>query len=66
MFKAIFIRIAGGIKKTFSVIMITRVILIAGAVFASTRFKQNIIFKEFMCYNCDKTNYYRKNCIVQD
>ena len=28
--------------------------------------KQNIIFKNFICYNCNKVNYYKKNCTIQD
>ena len=66
IFKTTFTRTASGIKKTSSIIMITRVISIVETIFASIRFKQNIVFKEFMCYNCDKADYYQKNCIVQD
>ena len=39
MFKATFTRITNVIKKTFSIIMITRVILITETIFASIRFK---------------------------
>ena len=39
IFKVIFTRVAGEIKKTFSIIMITRVILIAEAIFASIKLK---------------------------
>ena len=28
--------------------------------------KQNITFKNFMCYNCDKIDYYKKNYTIQD
>ena len=62
MFKTIFTRIINEIKKTFLIIITTRVI----PIIASIKLKQNIIFKKFMCYNCDKVNYYRKNCIVQN
>ena len=64
MFKAIFIRIINEIKKTFLIIMITRVILIIETIFTSIKFKQNIVFKKSMCYNCDEIDYYQKNCIV--
>ena len=66
MFKAAFTRITNMIKKTFLIIMITRVILIIETIFTSIKLKQNTIFKKFICYNCDKIDYYRKNCIVQD
>ena len=64
MFKIIFIRITSVIKKTFSIIIIIRVILIIETIFASIKFKQNTIFKKFICYNCDKIDYYRKNYTV--
>ena len=66
MFKATFTRVANEIKKTSLIIMITRIISIAETIFASVRFKQNIVFKKFICYNCDKIDHYRKNCIVQN
>ena len=68
MFKIIFIRIiADEIKKTFLIITITRVILIIETIFILTiKSKQNIIFKNFMCYNCDKVDHYKKNYIIQD
>ena len=66
MFKAAFTRITNEIKKTFSIIMIIRVISITETTFASIKFKQNTVFKKFMCYNYDKVDYYRKNCIVQN
>ena len=66
MFKAIFIRIINVIKKTFSIIMITRVISIIETIFASIKFKQNTIFKKFICYNCDKADHYQKNYTIQD
>ena len=66
IFKTTFIRIADEIKKTFSIIIITRVISIAEATFTLIKFKQNIVFKKLICYNCDKINYYRKNYIIQD
>ena len=66
MFKITFTRIINEIKKTFSIIIITRIILIIETTFASVKFKQNTIFKKFICYNCDKINYYQKNCIVQN
>ena len=46
--------------------MITRIISIVEAIFASVKFKQNTVFKKFMCYNYDKIDHYRKNCIIQD
>ena len=68
MFKIIFIRvIADEIKKTFSVITKARVLLIIETIFISIiKSKQNIIFKNFICYNCDKAGYYKKNCTIQD
>ena len=66
MFKATFIRIINEIKKTFSIIMITRIISIIETIFALIKLKQNIVFKKSICYNCDKIDYYRKNCIVQN
>ena len=62
MFKAAFTRIINKIKKTFSITMTTRVI----SIIALIKFKQNIVFKKFMCYNYDKINHYRKDCIVQN
>ena len=64
IFKAIFTRIINEIKKTSSIIITTRIISIVEAIFASIRFKQNIVFKKLICYNCDKAGYYRKDCIV--
>ena len=66
IFKIIFIRIIiNEIKKTFSIITITRIILIIETTFISTiKSKQNIIFKNFMCYNCDKADYYKKNYTI--
>ena len=66
MFKTIFIRITNEIKKTFSIIIITRIISVIEVIFTSIKLKQNIVFKKLMCYNCDKADYYRKNCIVQN
>ena len=66
MFKATFTRAVNEIKKTFSIIMITRVISIVEAIFASVKLKQNIVFKKSICYNCNKADHYRKNCTVQD
>ena len=58
------------IKKTFSIItitLITRVILIIETIFISTiKSKQKITFKEFMCYNYNKIDYYKKDYIIQD
>ena len=66
IFKIIFIRIiVDEIKKTFLIITITQIILIIEATFISTiKLKQNIIFKNFICYNCDKTGYYKKNYTI--
>ena len=66
MFKTIFIRIiADEIKKTFLIITITRVISIIKTIFILIiKSKQDIIFKNFMCYNCDKANYYKKNYMI--
>ena len=68
IFKTTFIRIIiDEIKKIFSVITIIRVILIIETAFISTiKPKQNITFKNFMCYNYDKIDYYKKNCTIQD
>ena len=34
-------------------------------IFVSTiKLKQNIAFKNFMCYNYNKADYYKKNCTV--
>ena len=68
MFKTVFIRIiADEIKKTFSIITIIRIISIIKAIFALTiKSKQNTIFKNFMYYNCDKVDYYKKNYTIQD
>ena len=68
MFKIIFIRvIVDEIRKTFLIITITRIILIIEAIFISTiKSKQNIIFKNFKCYNYDKAGYYKKNYMIQD
>ena len=68
MFNAIFIRIiVNKIKKTFSIIMIIRVISIIEATFILTiKPKQNTTFKKLICYNYNKINYYRKDCIIQD
>ena len=47
--------------------MIIRIILIIETIFILTiKSKQNTIFKKFMCYNCDKADYYKKNYIIQD
>ena len=36
-------------------------------IFVSTiKLKQNITFKNFMCYNCDKADCYKKNYTIQD
>ena len=68
MFKTVFIRvIINEIKKTFLIITIIRIILIIETIFILTiKSKQNIIFKDFMCYNCDKADYYKKNYTIQD
>ena len=66
IFKTIFTRTANEIKKTPSTIMITRIISIVETIFASTRFKQNTVFKKPICYNCDKIDHYRKNYIIQN
>ena len=68
IFKTIFIRIIiDEIKKTFLIITITRIILIIETTFISIiKSKQNIIFKNFMCYNCDKADYYKKDYTIQD
>ena len=68
MFKITFIRIIiDEIKKTLSIITITRIILIIKTTFVSTiKSKQNTIFKNFLCYNCDKIDYYKKNYTIQD
>ena len=66
MFKAAFIRITNVIKKTSSIIITTRVILITEAIFTSVKPKQNTIFKKFICYNYDKIDHYQKNYTVQD
>ena len=66
MFKTIFTRTTNVIKKTFLIIMTSRIILVIETIFASIKFKQNTIFKKSMCYNCDKIDYYRKNCTIQD
>ena len=68
IFKTIFIRIiANEIKKTFSIITITRVISIIETIFILIiRSKQDTIFKKFICYNCDKADHYKKNYIVQN
>ena len=68
MFKIIFIRIiVDGIRKTPLVIMITRIISMIEAIFVSTiRSKQDTIFKDFICYNCDKVDHYRKDYTIQD
>ena len=66
IFKIIFIRIiVDEIKKTFLIIIIIRIISIIEATFILTiKSKQNITFKDFICYNCDKADYYKKNCII--
>ena len=66
MFKITFTRaIVNEIKKTFLIITIIRLISIIEATFASTiKSKQNIIFKNFMCYNCNKVGYYKKNYTI--
>ena len=68
MFKAAFIRIIiDEIKKTFLIIIITQIISMTEATFISTiKSKQNITFKDFMCYNYDKAGYYKKNYTIQD
>ena len=68
IFKIIFTRIiADEIKKTLLIITITRTILIIEAIFISTiKSKQNTTFKNLMCYNCDKADYYKKNYTIQD
>ena len=66
MFKIIFIRIIiNEVKKTLSIITIIRIISMIEAIFISTiKLKQNIIFKNSMCYNCDKADYYKKNYMI--
>ena len=58
------------IKKTVSVTTITsitRVISIIETIFVSTiKSKQEIIFKEFMCYNCNQIDYYKKDYMFQN
>ena len=68
MFKAIFIRIiVNDIKETPSIITITRVILIIETIFISTtKPEQKTILKKFVCYICDKIDYYKKDYIMQD
>ena len=68
IFKTIFIRIiVDEIKKTFSIITIIRIISIIEIIFISTiKSKQNIIFKNFICYNYDKADYYKKNYTIQN
>ena len=68
MFKAVFIRIiVNEIKKTFSIITITRVISIIEIIFILIiKSKQNTIFKDFMCYNYNKIDYYKKNYTIQN
>ena len=68
IFKIIFIRIiVNEIKKTLSIITIIRIILIIEKIFVSTiKSKQNTIFKNFMCYNYNKIDYYKKNYTIQD
>ena len=67
MFKTTFTRIIiNKIKKMFSITTITRVISTIEAVVVSTiKSKQKIIFKDFMCYICDKADHYRKDYTMQ-
>ena len=66
IFKITFIRIiVNEIKKTFLIITITRIILIIETIFISIiKSKQNITFKNFMCYNYNKADHYKKNYTI--
>ena len=66
MFKTAFIRtIVNEIKKTLLIITIARIISIIETIFVLTiRSKQNTIFKNFMCYNCDKADCYKKDYTI--
>ena len=62
MFKIIFTRIiVDEIKKTLLIITIARIISMIEMIFTSTiKSKQNTIFKNSMCYNYNKADYYKK------
>ena len=71
IFKIVFIRNAiNMIEKTSSITTITsiiRIILIIEASFVSTiKSKQKTIFKRFMCFNCNKIDYHKKDYIIQN
>ena len=68
IFKTIFIRIiVNEIKKTFSIITLIRIISMIEAIFVLIiRSKQNTTLKDFMCYNYNKINYYKKNYTIQN
>ena len=69
MFKIVFIRIAiNMIKKTFlitTITSITRVISIIETIFILIiKSRQEITFKEFIYYNYNKIDYYKKDYLI--